>query len=471
MVDNPLINSINKDSNKKEKKKKEISKTLDEVQNFGYKYVLEVEIGDLKFSNLNGDIITKPKPYLFQSTTKGSKFKCLLNDIKGDLREKISKYEKVTINIGFAESQKNKSIFPQIEGLIWEVFKKPPNSVGLIVTDIKLELKRDHDIFIGNTKNESDNSEKNSVEISSNDFSSNLDFIDSTLTGSVDDLKNRQQFLESLLKTQETNNEPTYKFFTNPENTEFNFESTVKIKSKQGFIKTSRSDLEEITSQAKLQGDKVVSDFNSVRQISKDNRNQSNVHIDYLNKRYIFITDPQIGKRNPINRRSGLGSVTVKGWNVNNKGTVGATAVTTKSPGEHPTGIINVPEWGDINIQDKIIEELPFTWGDATKNGSRVPGSAEIENIIRIAKAIVPIYNIKNQNWRITSWYRPKSVNKSVGGASNSKHIEGHAIDFFVPNLNTFYKNHLEGEWDGGYALKPGVFIHLDLGSKRTWSY
>lgn len=444
--------------------------SISDIQKFKNKYILEIKIGDLEFSNLNGDIITKPKPYLLQSTIRGSKFKCLLNDIDGDLRAKISKYKKAIIKIGFGENNIKDMIVPQIEGLIWEVFLQPPDAVGIIVADIKLELKQDQGISQGTVK------EGNSFLFSINDkknesenLSSILDFADVTLSNSGDELSQTNDFLSTLLESQATDSEPTYTFFT--DNSKFSFDSSVKIGSKEGFIKTQRSDLKEINQTAKFQGDKIVSRFNDVRQISSTNRRESGISLDYINKRYIFINSPKIGKRNPINRRSGQGSVTVKGWNVNNKGTTGATSVSRRDFQSPSNKILNIPDWGNIQINDPIIPELPFTWGDATKNGSRIPDRAVMEQIIRIAQALIPIYTKSGKSWKIISWYRPKEVNRQQGGVPNSKHIEGHAIDFYFSGINQFFKNEILGKWEGGHALKTGAFIHLDLGSKRTWNY
>lgn len=434
------------------------------------KYILEINIGDLNFSNLNGDILTSPKPYLLQSTIRGSKFKCHLNDLKGDLREKISQHKKAIIKIGFGENNLKELIVPQIEGLIWEVVKKPPDAVCIVIADIKLELKQDQGISQGMVKEGEESlfsSEINQEE--SKELSSLLDFADTSLSNSGDQLEQTSNFLSTLLENQTTNSDPLYTFFT--DNSKFSFDSSVKIGSKQGFIKTQRSDLQEINQTAKFQGDKIVSGFNKVRQVSSINRKDSGIFLDYTNKRYIFVNSPEIGKRNPINRRSGQGSVTVKGWNVNNKGTVGATSVSRRNFKSSSNEVLEIPDWGSLKMNDQIIPELPFTWGDATKDGSRVPGKPEIEQIIKIAKALVPVYQKSGKTWTITSWYRPKEVNRQVGGSPNSKHIEGHAVDFYFSGINKFFQNELANKWDGGHALSFGSFIHLDLGSKRTWNY
>jgi hypothetical protein len=73
----------------------------------------------------------------------------------------------------------------------------------------------------------------------------------------------------------------------------------------------------------------------------------------------------------------------------------------------------------------------------------------------------------------ITSWYRDPKTNKAVGGAPNSRHIAGDAVDFVVQGVSTqevynmCNKSHV-----GGLAQKPGAFVHIDnRGYDSRWAY
>jgi uncharacterized protein YcbK (DUF882 family) len=114
-----------------------------------------------------------------------------------------------------------------------------------------------------------------------------------------------------------------------------------------------------------------------------------------------------------------------------------------------------------------------FSWYEATKGGARIPENEEITaSIIRIAKALEGVRDkFGGRSITITSWYRPPAVNRAVGGARFSKHIEGHAVDILIDGLDPRdVTAKLSETWDGGVGDSPS-FTHLDLGERRRWDY
>ena len=119
------------------------------------------------------------------------------------------------------------------------------------------------------------------------------------------------------------------------------------------------------------------------------------------------------------------------------------------------------------------LESPHFTWAEATKGGARIPESATItRNIIKIATALEDVREIfGGKTITITSWYRPLNINRSVGGSTDSQHINGLAVDLKVAGISPRKVTAtLSKTWVGGVGDSP-IFTHLDLGENRRWNY
>lgn len=138
---------------------------------------------------------------------------------------------------------------------------------------------------------------------------------------------------------------------------------------------------------------------------------------------------------------------------------------------DDPTGIeFRLPSGTKTWTGAAIVKGGHFTWGEMTKNGSRIPADREIEgNIIRLAAKLEDVRDWLGCKITITSGYRPPKVNASVGGARWSKHLTGEAADI-IPDcgLQKAYQI-LDAKWQHG--LGNGVhrgFVHLDSRPQRT---
>lgn len=131
-------------------------------------------------------------------------------------------------------------------------------------------------------------------------------------------------------------------------------------------------------------------------------------------------------------------------------------------------------KWTPDNIQlhAAIIPNGNFTWAEATQGGSRMPpNQATVDAIIRIATLAQQARDRIGRPFRVTSWYRPPEVNARVGGASQSRHIVGDAIDFYCDGLtgDQLYRA-LDPWWSGGlgrYTKYPAL-SHIDARSYRA---
>ncbi|NET33687.1 MAG: DUF882 domain-containing protein [Cyanothece sp. SIO1E1] len=144
----------------------------------------------------------------------------------------------------------------------------------------------------------------------------------------------------------------------------------------------------------------------------------------------------------------------------------------TDEPAEEPAGeSMKLPSGALVYAQQLVIPNGHLTWGELTKNCSRVPEDRKIEgNLIQLATKFEDIrQRLGNQPIKITSGYRPPAVNRAVGGASRSRHLTGEAIDI-IPGigLNQAYSI-MNGWWP--HALGDGRkrgFLHIDIRPYRV---
>jgi len=148
--------------------------------------------------------------------------------------------------------------------------------------------------------------------------------------------------------------------------------------------------------------------------------------------------------------------------------------------------IIEIPGRGKVGLLDPVFESYPWaTWGEVTRDGTRIPINSDVTNWIE--KVTVAVQPIRNEfgPLQVNSWYRPPGINRAVGGAPNSRHINGDAVDICplkasivtVQNYCLKYWGTLEGSRLGlgvggvGKGAHRG-FVHLDCrGFRVEWSY
>jgi hypothetical protein len=121
-------------------------------------------------------------------------------------------------------------------------------------------------------------------------------------------------------------------------------------------------------------------------------------------------------------------------------------------------------------LNQPIIPGGSFTWAEATRDGTRIPKTQKIvDNMMALAKALEQPRNQIGRPFIITSWYRPPEVNNSTfGAASNSQHLYGKAIDFYVDGMTPREIQQALEWWPGGMGTYSS-WNHLDIGPWRRW--
>jgi hypothetical protein len=117
-----------------------------------------------------------------------------------------------------------------------------------------------------------------------------------------------------------------------------------------------------------------------------------------------------------------------------------------------------------------IVEGIPLTWGEATKDCTRIPTSSEyVANAIRLAKVWGGVRDKFGSPIRITSGYRPPAVNKAVGGVSNSQHLYFRALDMqplngdFRKLFDVIKASKFTGIGDAVFMGRNKGFFHGDI--------
>jgi uncharacterized protein YcbK (DUF882 family) len=134
-----------------------------------------------------------------------------------------------------------------------------------------------------------------------------------------------------------------------------------------------------------------------------------------------------------------------------------------------------------IYFENQFGQRGNFTWGEAlhadpaTGFYRRPATAAIVYNILEMTRVMEEIRRrFGNRSIGINSWYRDPVTNAAIGGASNSRHMTGDAIDFVVSGVHPFdvFAN-LDPWWGnrGGLA-SSSVFTHIDMrGYRARWDY
>lgn len=83
------------------------------------------------------------------------------------------------------------------------------------------------------------------------------------------------------------------------------------------------------------------------------------------------------------------------------------------------------------------LEELTFSETAARLGIDNSPSLAVIRNLQELAEAMEDIRSVLGEAIHVQSGYRSPQLNKAVGGAKTSAHLEGYACDFTCPGFGS----------------------------------
>jgi Peptidase M15 len=133
-------------------------------------------------------------------------------------------------------------------------------------------------------------------------------------------------------------------------------------------------------------------------------------------------------------------------------------------------------------VNGKIGPAVRFTWSETESHDSTPVPKHLRKRVVKQAKALNKLRKVVSKHYNVgfdkirinvNSWYRSPSYNASIGGASQSQHVEGRATDINVivngltlrPEKVAELANGVEEFRNGGigwYDEDHGNFVHLD---------
>jgi hypothetical protein len=112
------------------------------------------------------------------------------------------------------------------------------------------------------------------------------------------------------------------------------------------------------------------------------------------------------------------------------------------------------------------LDELIFSSTAARLNIDNTPTQSIIDNLTVVAQGLEKVRALLGYPMHIDSCYRCPALNKAVGGASDSAHMQGFAADFICPQYGTPLKivealaasNMMFGE-----VIQEGNWVHISF--------
>lgn len=449
-----------------------------------YGVIVRAMVGNRVFSTQNGDFLGQKR--LTKRTYQYPRLEFTLNDPDGLLYPALVKQTEVQLEMGLVDGRM-RNVFA---GKIWAVGRRPPSGTFVIAAASDIELKANssgvHFSKEGAKEEDEEEAEDSTV---SEDMPEHVQNTQHQIFEAAQSLfaatgnENNETQMEDMAQKKQGVEGKQMKAKNNSDVKGISLGSAMMSASASGAQAAADA----------MSGQVTTSEGNTVERTSpgREGKGKKSIAIDWVINRNAFIGKVELYHRSPLQLNSGFGKVTAQGYSAEEHKAVGATVAAPDSPGEHPTGKIEVPDVGEFKLEDPIYDGCPYTWADATRNGQRVPQEQKImERIAAVAVKLAKIGEkyFNGERMTVTSWYRPPDVNARIGGASDSRHLYGDAVDFWAgeegavdtsagDQLTFKIYDDLNKTHPGGVAVDYNdFFCHVDMrhedgGGQARWEY
>lgn len=113
------------------------------------------------------------------------------------------------------------------------------------------------------------------------------------------------------------------------------------------------------------------------------------------------------------------------------------------------------------------LSELTQSETAARRGIDNTPSSAIVENLTRTAQTLERVRALLGSKpILISSGYRSPALNKAIGGASNSAHVQGLAADFICPGYGSpldICKRLVSAGLEFDQLIQEGTWVHIGL--------
>lgn len=90
---------------------------------------------------------------------------------------------------------------------------------------------------------------------------------------------------------------------------------------------------------------------------------------------------------------------------------------------------------------------------------------------VELVSKLQVLRDILNRSITVTSGYRCPTHNKAIGGATQSRHMQGQAADIIVQGMTPAQVAQAAKQAKfGGIGVYASGFTHVDIGPSRNWS-